>query len=211
MPNASQTLKSPVLPAEKQKPSVSLQENDEESEAAQTVEQPETYEQYGQTYNIYDRELLHKEVWLVPVTEVAKRYGVSDVAIRRVCQSLDIPTPPTGYWAKLRAGKPVTPIQLPISSKPAKKSGIRTGTEYTPQIEKETLEFLGEEDRAIVLSVAMQIRIPDESAKMHPTIVAHRKTVMEWKKKRREQEARGLIGAPWMLLSFLPTRYPKKH
>jgi hypothetical protein len=35
----TQTLKSPILPAEKQKPSVSLLEKDEESEAAQTVGQ----------------------------------------------------------------------------------------------------------------------------------------------------------------------------
>ncbi|WP_018753403.1 hypothetical protein [Paenibacillus sanguinis] len=185
------TLESSVLLVEEQTPSVSVPKKDDASEAAQTVGQPETYEQYGQPYNIYDRETLYKEVWMVPVTEVAKRYGVSDVAIRKVCQSLDIPTPPVGYWAKLRAGKPVNPIPLPISSKPAKKSGVRTGTEYAPQIEKETLAFLNEEERTVVLSIATQIRIPNENAKMHPTIVTHRKAVMEWKKKRKQQEAIG--------------------
>ncbi|WGU96464.1 hypothetical protein QJQ58_09620 [Paenibacillus dendritiformis] len=184
------TLESSALPVEGQTMSVSIPKKDDASEVAQMIGPPETYEQYGQTYNIYDRETLYKEVWLAPVTEVAKRYGVSDVAIRKVCQSLDIPTPPVGYWAKLRAGKPVTRIPLPISSKPAKKSGVRTGTEYTPQIERETLAFLNEEDKTVVLSVATQIRIPDENAKRHPTIVAHRKAIMEWKKKHREQEAR---------------------
>jgi hypothetical protein len=150
-----------------------------------------TYEQYGQTYNIYDRETLYKEVWQAPVTEVAKRYGVSDVTILKVCQSLDIPTPSVGYWVKLRIGKPVTQTPLPISSKPVRKTGVRTGTEYIPQIEKETLAFLDEEERMVVLSVATQIRIPDENAKMHPIIVAHRKEVMDWKKKRREQETKG--------------------
>lgn len=134
---------------------------------------------------------MYKEVWQEPVTEVAKRYGVSDVGIRKVCQSLDIPTPSVGYWAKLRAGKPVTQTPLPISSKPIRKTGVRTGTEYPPQIEKETLAFLDEEERTVVLSVATQIRIPNESAKIHPIIVAHRKEVMEWRKKRREQEAKG--------------------
>lgn len=188
---SSPTLESSVLLLEEQTPSVSVPKKYDASETAQTVGQPETYEQYGQTYNIYDRETLYKEVWMVSVTEVAKRYGVSDVAIRKVCQSLDIPTPPVGYWAKLRAGKTVTPIPLPISSKPAKKSGVRTGTKYTPQIEKETLAFLNEEERTVVLSIATQIRIPNENAKMHPTIVAHRKAVMEWKKKRKKQEAIG--------------------
>lgn len=187
----SQKLETPVLPVEIKTTSVPSPENDETSGAVQNLKEPETFEQYGQTYNIYDRETLYKEIWLVPVTEVAKRYGVSDVAIRMVCQSLDIPTPPVGYWAKLRAGKPVTPLLLPTSSKPARKTGIRIGSKYTPQIERETLAFLDEEERAIVLSVATQIRIPDEKAKMHATIVAHHKVVMEWKKKRREQEARG--------------------
>ncbi len=166
-------------------------ENDGTVGATQSLEEPKTYELYGQIYNVYDRETLYKEVWERPVTEVAKRYRVSDVAIHKVCKSLEIPTPPAGYWAKLRAGKPVTKIPLPESSKPAKKTGIRTGTEYQPQIEKETLAFLNEEDRAVVLSVATQIRMPDENAKMHPTITTHRKAVIQWKKKLKEQEAKG--------------------
>ncbi|WP_081965719.1 hypothetical protein NYE80_07595 [Paenibacillus sp. FSL H7-0357] len=164
---------------------------DEPSEVAQMIGPPETYEQFGRTYNIYDREILYNEVWLAPVTEIAKRYAVSDVAIRKICQSLDIPTPPVGYWAKLRADKPVTRIPLPISSKPTKKSGARTGTDFTPQIEKETLSFLNEEDRRVILSVATQIMLPGENAKMHSTIVAHRRAITEWKKKHKEQESRG--------------------
>lgn len=174
---------------------------DEASEATQTLDETETYEAYGKSYNIYNRETLYKEVWQVPVTEVAKKYGVSDVAIRKVCQSLDIPTPEVGYWAKLRAGKAVTQTPLPIRDKPDKKTGVRTGTEWFPQIEK--LAFLDEEERAVVLSVATQIRIPDENAKMHSTIIAHRKAIIEWKKKRRDQEARGFnrraIDAPIFL------------
>ena len=188
---SSPTLKSSSLPVKEQTTSVSAPKKDDMNESFQALGQPDTYEQHGQTYNIYDRETLYKDVWLVPVSEVAKKHGVSDVAIHKVCQSLDIPTPPIGYWTKLRAGKSVTPIPLPISSKPAKNSGVRTEAEYTPQIEKETLVFLNEEERTVVLSVATQIMIPDENAKMHPTIITHRKAIMEWKKKRREQEARG--------------------
>ena len=85
-----------------------------ETETAQmTVNPPETIEKFGQAYNVYHRETLYQEVWSMPVTEVAKRYKVSDVAIHKVCKSLDIPTPPQGYWAKLRAGKPVKKLPLP--------------------------------------------------------------------------------------------------
>ncbi|MEI2397557.1 hypothetical protein [Paenibacillus phytohabitans] len=188
---SSQTLESSALQVAGQILFPSTTKKDDHSEVAQMIGTPETYEQYGRTYNIYDREILYNEVWLAPVTEIAKRYTVSNVAIRKICQSLDIPTPPVGYWAKLRADKPVTRIPLPISSKPTKKSGVRTGTDFTQQIDKETLSFLNEENRSVILSVATQIMLPDENAKMHSTIVVHCKAIMEWKKKNKEQALRG--------------------
>lgn len=54
---------------------------------------------------IYDRETLYAEVWKEPVSTVAKRYRVSDVALRKVCVKLGVPVPPLGYWAKVAAGK----------------------------------------------------------------------------------------------------------
>jgi len=155
------------------------------------VNEPETIKRYGQTYNVYNRETLYKEVWEAPVTEVAKRYKVSDVAIHKVCKSLNIPTPPAGYWAKLRTGKPVTTIPLPKSDKTTQKTGIRTGMTYQPEPEKETLEFIGEEDRSVILAVASQILLPDEDARMYPKIIAHRKVVMEWKKQQKNNDNRG--------------------
>jgi hypothetical protein len=55
----------------------------------------------------YQRETLYNEVWLRPAIEVAKKYGVSDVALGKTCKKLLIPVPGRGYWEKLRAGKPV--------------------------------------------------------------------------------------------------------
>lgn len=52
----------------------------------------------------YDRERLYGEVWAEPTQQVAKRYGVSDVAIAKACRLLGIPKPPRGYWAKKAAG-----------------------------------------------------------------------------------------------------------
>ena len=45
----------------------------------------------------YTRETLYEEVWNEPVSTVAKKYGVSDVAIHKICKSMDIPVPPRGY------------------------------------------------------------------------------------------------------------------
>lgn len=58
----------------------------------------------------YERGKLYEEVWAEAVTTVAKRYGISDVAFRKICKQLAVPLPPLGYWARVAAGrKPPTP------------------------------------------------------------------------------------------------------
>lgn len=56
---------------------------------------------------------LYELVWKDPMTHVAKRFGVSDVALRKTCVKHNIPTPPLGYWAKLAFGKKVSQPALP--------------------------------------------------------------------------------------------------
>lgn len=62
---------------------------------------------------VVHREKLYDEVWTEPVVKVAKRYGVSDVALRKVCVKLSVPVPPLGHWAKLAHGKPTSRPRLP--------------------------------------------------------------------------------------------------
>ena len=53
------------------------------------------------------RQTLYEEIWAEPMTTVAVRYGLSDNGLRKRCKALNIPLPPIGYWAKVKAGKPV--------------------------------------------------------------------------------------------------------
>jgi hypothetical protein len=55
----------------------------------------------------YDREKLYAEVWSEPTLRVARRCGMSDVALSKVCKELHVPKPPRGYWAKREAGRRV--------------------------------------------------------------------------------------------------------
>lgn len=57
----------------------------------------------------YDRAKLLAEIWTEPVTALAPRYQLSDVGLQKLCRRLQIPTPPRGYWTRLKAGKPVPP------------------------------------------------------------------------------------------------------
>jgi len=63
--------------------------------------------------NTYEREKLYQEVWAEPVMTVAKRYGVSGVALAKTCRKLAVPVPPRGYWAKIRPNRKVPRPPLP--------------------------------------------------------------------------------------------------
>lgn len=93
------------------------------SETDETAPPPKT--PYGG--NVYEREALYDEVWQQLVTKVAKRYGVSDVMIHKVCKELNVPVPPSGYWAKKAAGKPVEQEPLPEYAGKTAVYGIKAG------------------------------------------------------------------------------------
>jgi hypothetical protein len=50
------------------------------------------------------RKDLYELIWSEPMTSLAKRFGISDVGLAKVCRRSDIPAPPRGYWAKVSAG-----------------------------------------------------------------------------------------------------------
>jgi hypothetical protein len=61
----------------------------------------------------YNRDEIYREIWSEPIQRVAKRYGLSDVGLAKVCRKLNIPRPGRGYWAKKAAGGTL-PRQPPL-------------------------------------------------------------------------------------------------
>lgn len=59
------------------------------------------------------REQLYALAWSEPMTQVARRYGVSSSFLARVCTMMNVPRPPMGYWTKLEFGKSVSQAPLP--------------------------------------------------------------------------------------------------
>jgi hypothetical protein len=39
-------------------------------------------------------------VWSQPMTKVAEGFGISDVALKKICEKHRVPMPARGYWAK---------------------------------------------------------------------------------------------------------------
>lgn len=62
--------------------------------------------------NTYQRDKLYEEVWAEPVSKVAKRYGISGVALAKICRKLAVPLPPRGHWTlvELKKAGPRPPL-----------------------------------------------------------------------------------------------------
>lgn len=74
----------------------------------------------------FQRQALYEEVWQHPLTTLARKYGLSDNGIRKVCKALTIPLPGLGHWAKVAAGHDIPRPPLP-------PAGDRTEFVSTPQ------------------------------------------------------------------------------
>ena len=121
--------------------------------------------------NSYDRETLYKEIWSEPIIKVAQRYGVSDVAIHKICKAMDIPKPPAGYWRQLETGKQVVRIPLPPTTKPTQKTGFRThGCVYEEITEKPILDFLPVEEQNRIIETAQNMLREYSGKKLHPVL-----------------------------------------
>jgi len=64
------------------------------------------------------RRVMYDLVWSEPMTKVAERLGISDVALKKICDKHRVPTPARGYWAKKAAGKPVKHVPLHDTADP---------------------------------------------------------------------------------------------
>ena len=78
------------------------------------------------------REALYNLVWAVPVSKLARQFGLSGRGLAKLCQREEIPVPPRGYWAKLAAGHPVrqTPLPDPVPGQSEWISAAPTGSDF---------------------------------------------------------------------------------
>jgi len=84
---------------------------------------------------IYKRQELYESVWSAPMRDVAKRFGVSDVGLKKVCRRLQVPTPERGYWLRNAAERTAAKQPLPPHS-----SGLEPDQLYLRVRVTETVE-----------------------------------------------------------------------
>ncbi|HVO60837.1 MAG TPA: hypothetical protein VMT53_07870 [Terriglobales bacterium] len=98
------------------------------------------------TTEYWDRTHLYEQVWQQPVSKLARTYGISDVALAKVCRRLKVPLPARGYWAKPLHRRPKRPPLQAMSAAPRLRRPTRA------QSKTETLspitEGVSESERA---------------------------------------------------------------
>ena len=111
------------------------------------------------------RAQLYRELWTEPARVVAKRYGISDVGLAKVCRRYGIPKPGLGYWAQRQVGKAPAPPPLP----PAQSADLETVFFHSSDQagpKKEVPEYEREKNPEWL------IRVPPDLALSHPLVKA---------------------------------------
>ena len=109
---------------------------------------------------VLTREQLYDEVWSEPTTTLARKYGLSDVGLAKICRKLDVPVPWRGYWRQKEVGQKVKRpalSKLPASATPTMRevtlrrtaSGAAVAEASGPVAEQQRYEAL-EENRIVV-------------------------------------------------------------
>ncbi|MDP3092172.1 MAG: hypothetical protein Q8N04_15970 [Nitrospira sp.] len=111
------------------------------------------------------RQTLYGQVWSTPMTKLAKEYGISDVALAKICKKLNVPYPGRGYWRRKETGKAVKRPPLPPNSDPAKQA-----VTIHPTIRPASLEPASEETTQRITAEQtpeQKIEVPDRLGKTH--------------------------------------------
>src|SRR5258705_7909912 len=122
------------------------------------------------------RDQLYGEVWAETVRIVARRYGISDVALAKVCLKLRVPLPGRDYWAQKRAGERVQRARLPKLPEGALSElaiGRRSNSLPVPgAVDAGARPFIG-----VRRSRPRTITIPDDLEKTHRLVRATAKAL----------------------------------
>lgn len=128
-------------------------------------------------HNTYERDTLYKEVWRDPMRNVAKRYGISDVMLKKICKQLDVPTPPRGYWAKVKSGQSPKKPSLPLSQGLTQTHGKRGSISLEEERElNESLIALGSEGLRLLEKAAASVDFK-ERIQLRPSLSSLKKSL----------------------------------
>ena len=105
------------------------------------------------------RSELYQLVWSIPVLQLSKQFGISNVGLSKICKRYNIPRPPRGYWAKIESGQKIKKTRLPAGN----NSEIIEIKKY-PNISNPETHLAG------LPSDDIQVKVPDSLRGAHPLV-----------------------------------------
>jgi hypothetical protein len=117
---------------------------------------------------VYRRDKLYEQVWLEPARSVARHYGISDVALGKICRKLEVPLPGRGHWARKAAGQ-----EIPRALLPELKKGQPAQLQSARYVEPSTTQSFGEDTNERILreaDPAHKIVVPETLIDPHPLV-----------------------------------------
>ncbi len=125
----------------------------------------------------FDRVTLHEEVWSVPLTQLGKKYGLSDNGIRKICKAMNIPLPRAGHWAKVAAGKVVSKTPLPEECERDTYICHPPGIEISQEAveDKKWMQGMVDYDRLPENAISVDLK----PGRWHPLVAPFRKRLIE--------------------------------
>jgi len=86
----------------------------EELERQRLAELREKHPRWGE-FDRLTKDELSRLVWSKPTTQIAKEFGISDVAIGKRCKAQFIRKPPPGFWRRVETGQTPNPMGRPVA------------------------------------------------------------------------------------------------
>jgi hypothetical protein len=132
----------------------------------------------------FERKALYEEVWETPMTRLAKKYGLSDNGLRKICEALNIPLPSSGHWAKVAAGHKIKRIPLPTDA--ARTTFVSRPGEYEQGV------GLAEDEAWLAERIAFEqqeehtISVEEKPTRWHKALMPIREGLRESMREMRE-------------------------
>lgn len=135
-----------------------------------------------------ERSELYQLVWQSPLRTLARELGISDVALKKHCVKLNVPTPGLGYWAKREAGR--APRRVPL---PPGRANTPTFTEIMGVVQAEAKVVAPQEGPVweqlqYETDPAHHIPVPNELDDA-PRVVRHTRSAM----RQAKPDERGIV------------------
>jgi hypothetical protein len=145
---------------------------------------------------------LYDEVWKTPLMRLGPKYGITDKGLAKICDRLNVPYPPAGYWLRVNAGGSPEKTVLP----PAKE-GVPDYITIYPTPERSTEEIEAAAHFLEALEKFKSVEVCDTLRGRHPVVAAltaeHNR---KFKEAKREQRRWGGISSRVVALTELDHR-----